>query len=296
VYTGSKHILKSKKRLKYLATKARRSLGPSYTVFGHSAKKNLWLFLSSLIIFPCPTKPGLGGGFLGTFHAWFILRVLRRKGRQFPSWDNRRHNNIFPLNSDAKQTEGACPASHYVPNTCILIFKLGSEQWSFDPECLWLPLLLHHFFFKLKPRAALLSMSSKGTEIMPLCMPIAIYKCMLVSIFIYKDLCKYKRIRVVWNNNSVWRLDSYIFWKSYINSELSYSYTKGLLPLSSHRIHHSEELLGASIYVCVCVCFPLCLFKLIPLGLDSEPVDQSGMSHDICFYPLQGDALLFVSI
>ena len=41
VYTGPKHVLKSKKRLKYLATKARRSLGPSYTVFGHSAKKNL---------------------------------------------------------------------------------------------------------------------------------------------------------------------------------------------------------------------------------------------------------------
>ena len=41
VYTGPKHILKSKKRLKYLATKERHSLGPSYTVFGHSAKKNL---------------------------------------------------------------------------------------------------------------------------------------------------------------------------------------------------------------------------------------------------------------
>ena len=117
-------------------------------------------------------------------------------------------------------------------------------------------LLAPSFFFKknLKPRAALLSMSSKGTEIMPLCMPIAIYKCMLVSIFIYKDLCKSKRISVVWNNNnSLWRLDSHIFWKSYINSELSCSYTKGLLSLSSHRIHLSEELLGASIYVCVCV-------------------------------------------
>lgn len=136
MYIGSKHILKSKKRLKYLATKARCSLGPSYSVFGHSAKKNLWLFLSSLIIFPCPTMPGLGLGFLGTFHAWFILRVPRRKGRQFPLWGNRGHNNILPLNSDAKQTEGACSASHYVPNTCVLIFKLGSEQWSFDPECL----------------------------------------------------------------------------------------------------------------------------------------------------------------
>lgn len=165
MYTGSKHILKSKKRLKYLATKARHSLGPSYTVFGHSAKKNLWLFLSSLIIFPCPTKPGLGGGFLGTFHAWFILRVLRRKGRQFPSWDNRRHNNIFPLNSDAKQTEGACPASHYVPNTCILIFKLGSEQWSFDPECLWLPLLLHHlFFFLIKTQSCTAFYEFKGNR------------------------------------------------------------------------------------------------------------------------------------
>lgn len=155
------------------------------------------------------------------------------------------------------------------------------------------------FFKKIKTQAALLSMSSKGTEIMPLCMPIAIYKCMLVSIFIYKDLCKCKRIRVIWNNNSVWRLDSYIFRKSYINSELSYSYTKGLLPLSSHRIHHSEELLGANIYVCVfvCVCvFPLCLFKLIPLGLDSEPVDQSGMSHDICFILFKEMLLLFVSI
>ena len=128
------------------------------------------------------------------------------------------------------------------------------------------PLAPSFIFFKLKPRAALLSMSSKGTEIMPLCMPTAIYKCMLVSIFIYKDLCKCKRIRVVWNNNSVWRLDSYIFWKSYINSELSYSYTKGLLPLSSRRIHHSEELLGASIYVCLCVCVYVCVFLYVFLN------------------------------
>lgn len=39
--------------------------------------------------------------------------------------------------------------------------------------------------------------------------------------------------------------------------------------------------------VCVCVCFSLlCLFKLTPSRLGFKPVDQSAMSHDICFYPL----------
>lgn len=44
----------------------------------------------------------------------------------------------------------------------------------------------------------------------------------------------------------------------------------------------------------VCV-FSSMSFLIDPPGLDSESVDQSGMSHDICFYPLQGVALLFVS-
>lgn len=67
---------------------------------------------------------------------------------------------------------------------------------------------------------------------------------------------------------------------------------EGLLPLLPHRIRLCEELLGLS----VCVFLLLCLFKLIPLGLNWETVDQSGMSRDICFYPLRGAALLFVSI
>lgn len=57
----------------------------------------------------------------------------------------------------------------------------------------------------------------------------------------------------------------------------------------SHRIHFSEDL-----WVPTSAGLFLCAFLIGPLGLGSEPVNQSGISQNICFYALQGTALLFV--
>lgn len=55
-------------------------LVPATQYLGIQPRRICDFFLSSLIIFPCPTMPGLGLGFLGTFHAWFILRVPGGEG------------------------------------------------------------------------------------------------------------------------------------------------------------------------------------------------------------------------
>lgn len=68
-------------------------------VFGYQSEQLAWPQLHSIwafsqeesVTFPfkfyyfsLPCNAWVGGGFLGTFHAWFILRVLRRKGETVP--------------------------------------------------------------------------------------------------------------------------------------------------------------------------------------------------------------------
>lgn len=80
---------KVKKRLKYLATKASSSLGPNYRVFGHPAKKNLWL-LSSLIIFLRPIMSE-GERFPGYISCLIHFKSTKEKwGDSSPPRDNRR--------------------------------------------------------------------------------------------------------------------------------------------------------------------------------------------------------------
>lgn len=86
---GSKHILKPKK-LKSLATKASRSFGSNYTVFGHLAKEKLcFFFLSSLIIFLCPIMAG-GQKFPGCISCLIRFKSAKERwGGSSPRRDNR---------------------------------------------------------------------------------------------------------------------------------------------------------------------------------------------------------------
>lgn len=42
----------------------------------------------------------------------------------------------------------------------------------------------------------------KRREFTLLCVPMSIYKCMLIFLLIYKDLCKCNRIRMAWNHDN----------------------------------------------------------------------------------------------
>lgn len=140
-------------------------LVPATQYLGIQPRRICDFFLSSLIIFPCPTMPGLGLGFLGTFHAWFILRVPRRKGDSSPCGVTE-DTTTSSLLIQTPSRQGACSASHYVPNTCVLIFKLGSEQWSFDPESvLWFSSpLAPSFFKKIKTQSCTAFYEFKGNR------------------------------------------------------------------------------------------------------------------------------------
>lgn len=120
---GSKHILKPKK-LKSLATKASRSFGSNYTVFGHLAREKLcFFFLSSLIIFLCPIMPG-GQKFPGCISCLIRFKSAKERwGGSSPRRDNREWDNSFPLNAEPKQLGEAHPSSYFPACPEHLAFK-----------------------------------------------------------------------------------------------------------------------------------------------------------------------------
>lgn len=123
-------------------------LAPTTEYLGIRPRRICGFFFQVLLFFSAPSCLR-EKGFLGTFHAWFILRAPRRNGETAPlleTTEDKTTSSLLIQNPSSQKVHVLLLVSQHVLNTCILIFRLGLQQQALDPECLILPLPLHHLF------------------------------------------------------------------------------------------------------------------------------------------------------